>query len=331
METNHLNFSHDQRKTRRKRGEANFLYARYADDWVVLCNGTKIQALAMKEELKGVLKNMGLELSEEKTKVTHITEGFDFLGYRIIRSIGTSGKMVPKVLVPEKAVKRFRQEIKRRLNPSSSSESVNAKIMALNQFTRGWCEYYRHTNNPGVIFHKLQEEVFHGMKHWLGRKYKMRISQVMRRFYEELTFRTKTRKLIILTEYKAKRSIAKTWHNPYTEPEKVKGEKERIKRESLFAYNQKWSGANEHGYEWSDLREEAILTKGTICALNLPDICESRGKPLHPSKVEIDHIIPRFKFKDSKEADRMGNLQPTCTPCHRAKTKTDQRVLSRMR
>ena len=39
----------------------------------------------MKEELGGFLSTMGLTLSEEKTKVTHITEGFDFLGYRIIR------------------------------------------------------------------------------------------------------------------------------------------------------------------------------------------------------------------------------------------------------
>ena len=42
-------------------------------DWVVLSNGTKEQAYAMKEELRVVLENMGLKLSEEKTKVTHIT------------------------------------------------------------------------------------------------------------------------------------------------------------------------------------------------------------------------------------------------------------------
>jgi RNA-directed DNA polymerase len=45
---------------------------------VVLCNGTKAQAHEMKEELKHVLDQMGLKLSEEKTKVTHITEGFIF-------------------------------------------------------------------------------------------------------------------------------------------------------------------------------------------------------------------------------------------------------------
>jgi RNA-directed DNA polymerase len=59
METNYLSINREKRKWRRKKGLANFLYVRYADDWIVLCNGTKAQALAMKEELKGVLKNMG--------------------------------------------------------------------------------------------------------------------------------------------------------------------------------------------------------------------------------------------------------------------------------
>ena len=63
---------------------------------------------------------MGLELSEAKTKVTHITEGFAFLGYRIKRGIGTSGKMIPKVQIPEKAIKRFRQEMKWKLTYSST-------------------------------------------------------------------------------------------------------------------------------------------------------------------------------------------------------------------
>ena len=43
-------------------------------DFVVLCNGTKADAQTMKEELRGLLNNMGLKLSEKKTKITHITE-----------------------------------------------------------------------------------------------------------------------------------------------------------------------------------------------------------------------------------------------------------------
>ena len=64
----------------------------------------------IKEGLKNVLDQMGLKLSEEKTKVTHITEGFNFLGYRIERSIGTAGVMVPKVLIPESAMKKYRHK-----------------------------------------------------------------------------------------------------------------------------------------------------------------------------------------------------------------------------
>ena len=73
-----------------------------------------------------------------------------------------------------------------------------------------------------------------------------------------------------------------------------------------------------------DIREEVILLKGTTCYL-----C---GIELHPSEVEVDHATkPRAGFKDKTEADRMKHLQPICTSCHRAKTKTDLKVLSRMR
>ena len=107
MESNYLSTPGWKRIQLRRKGKSNYLYVRYADDFVVLCNGTKAEAQAMKEELKGVLTNMELTLSEEKTKITHITEGFTFLGYRIIRAIGETGKMVPKVLVPESAIKKF--------------------------------------------------------------------------------------------------------------------------------------------------------------------------------------------------------------------------------
>ncbi|HEY5865445.1 MAG TPA: reverse transcriptase/maturase family protein, partial [Candidatus Tectomicrobia bacterium] len=107
MESNYLNTPGWQRQKRRNEGKSNFLYVRYADDFVVLCNGTKAQALDMKEELKHVLDHMGLKLSEEKTKITHITEGFKFLGYQVIRAVGGRGKMVPKVRIPDSAIKRY--------------------------------------------------------------------------------------------------------------------------------------------------------------------------------------------------------------------------------
>jgi hypothetical protein len=277
----------------------------------------------MKEELGGFLTEMGLTLSEEKTKITHITEGFTFLGYRVIREIGGSGKMVPKILIPDGAIKKFRHKVRSLLAPRTTNESVRAKITALNRFTAGWCQYYRCTSTPTRIFHKIQPEIFWGMAHWLGRKYKSKMPRIMRRFKSESTIRIGALQLTLPTMYKARLHRVKTWHNPYTE-------KAAIIREKLSLYDN-WLITEGNKKGWMDLREEVIRLKGTVCALNLPDICESKGKPLHPSEIEIDHIIPRARFKDKTEADRMKHLQPLCTSCHRAKTKTDLKVLSRMR
>ena len=139
---------------------------------IVLCNGRKAEALEIKEELKNVLDHMGLTLSEEKTKVTHITEGFTFLGYRVMRCMGGSGKMVPKVLIPESAIKKLQHVIRGALAPDTTHESTNAKILALNWLIRGWCEYYRCTSRPLKAFSKIRAELFQDMAHWLGRKYK---------------------------------------------------------------------------------------------------------------------------------------------------------------
>jgi hypothetical protein len=59
----------------------------------------------------------------------------------------------------------------------------------------------------------------------------------MRRFYKDNTFGTHSIKLIMPSEYKAKRFVARTWHNPYTEKDEVNKEKDRVKRESLFSYD----------------------------------------------------------------------------------------------
>jgi len=321
MESTYLNLSGKEKARRRKQGIGNALYVRYADDWVVLCNGTKAEAHAIKQELGAFLSTMGLTLSEAKTKVTHITKGFDFLGYRVIRSTGTKGKMVPKVLVPAKAINRFRLKIREILAPSTAKESTGLKIQRLNWLTRGWCEYYRATSSPSWAFRQVEYELFWDFAHWLGRKYESNMPAIMQRFRKDNTFGNKTRKLIMPTEYKAKRLVAKTWHNPYTEQDEVKKEKERIKRESLFSYDNIHLGENRPG--WVDLREEILLRDGPICAR-----CKNT---FNPWEIQVDHIKMRARFKNPKDADRMDNMQVLCTECHRAKTKIDLKVLSRVR
>ena len=83
------------RAKHRRHGGPTMRIVRYADDFVVMVNGTREHAEALWDEIGEVLAPMGLRLSEAKTKVCHIDEGFDFLGWRIQRRSWRSrtGKM----------------------------------------------------------------------------------------------------------------------------------------------------------------------------------------------------------------------------------------------
>jgi group II intron reverse transcriptase/maturase len=73
------------RQWHRRKGLATWRLVRYADDFVVLVAGTRAHAEALREEVAAVLAPMGVRLSAAKTRVCHIDEGFDFLGFRIQR------------------------------------------------------------------------------------------------------------------------------------------------------------------------------------------------------------------------------------------------------
>ena len=88
---------------------------RYADDWIITVRGTQDQAQEIKQACKCFLQEeLGLELSEEKTTITHIMDGFDFLGYHIFRcNKPTKGNIVGVFIQPtEKGLKRIKQKIK---------------------------------------------------------------------------------------------------------------------------------------------------------------------------------------------------------------------------
>jgi RNA-directed DNA polymerase len=73
-------------RARRKRHQiANYRLVRYADDLVLVVSGTRADAERLRDELAEVIAPIGLRLSEPKTRIAHIDEGFDFLGWRIQR------------------------------------------------------------------------------------------------------------------------------------------------------------------------------------------------------------------------------------------------------
>lgn len=98
--------SSSQRSTRRRKGLATYRLVRYADDFVVLVSGTQTHAETLRSEAATTLSPIGLRLSAEKTRICHIDEGFDFLGFRIQRQRkpGTNNKRVIYTYPAKKAV-----------------------------------------------------------------------------------------------------------------------------------------------------------------------------------------------------------------------------------
>jgi RNA-directed DNA polymerase len=315
MERHYL-FDKQERRRRRHAGQANFLYVRYADDWAVLCNGTRAQAEATRHELQTFLaQTLRLTLSMAKTKVTHITEGFHFLGFHLVRSRGQHGTLVPKIQIPASATARLRAKIKHALAPHTTHDSVRAKIVALNRIIGGWCRYYQYSSGPSRMFGRLTHELFWLMAHWLGRKYRTTIGRVMRKYGHGSTFAVGTTVLIMPAAYPGKRYLVCAKLNPYTH-------QTALQREAVISLAAAWTGTEDRK-GMLDRRAEVLKRDGQICA-----VCgtTSRGSPL-----EVDHLTPRVRFKRPHDADCLENLQVLCKPCHTAKTQSDRQVLSRVR
>jgi RNA-directed DNA polymerase len=176
-----------QKATRRRKGQGNVILVRYADDFVLLTNGSKQAALSLREEVRQFLaEELHLELSLEKTHVTHVSEGFDFLGFHLHYHIHPRGRHrggKPTLLVTpsRKSIKRFRDKVRAMLHHKTRTDDPVAKVMALNRVTRGWSNYYRHVNATSII-NQLDHWVFQTLLSWLTAHHRQGVRKTWRRY-----------------------------------------------------------------------------------------------------------------------------------------------------
>jgi RNA-directed DNA polymerase len=307
---------HKEKTKRRAQGLGNFTYARYADDFVVLCNGTKNQAESLREELHRFLKTtLRLELSKEKTKITHANDGFKFLGFWIQRCPGAKG-MTTKVVIPQEAMDKVRGKIRLSLGAGWHQDSANAKIQAMNRLIRGWCQYYQYTSRASNQFHRLDYDLFWPMAHWLGRKFKLSMPEVMIRFKTGKNFATKNCILLRPVDFPPLQYRQRFFKpNPYLTAQRL------LTREDLPSETY-WTGY-ESRPGMADLRP--------LIAERDEYRCQLCGALISADAYEVDHIRPVRRFKRPLDANVEWNLWTLCIPCHKAKTKFDQRAESRVR
>jgi RNA-directed DNA polymerase len=140
-----------RRAARRRKGLPNWRFVRYADDFAVLVDGTGQDTEALRGQIAEVLATLGLRLSEAKTRVVHLSEGFPFLGFRIQwrRKRGT-GKRYVYTFIDDRPIRSVKAKI-RALTRRTSQQDLGYVLTRLNQVMHGWANHFRHAVAKSVF------------------------------------------------------------------------------------------------------------------------------------------------------------------------------------
>jgi group II intron reverse transcriptase/maturase len=164
---------------RDKRHPSKIGYVRYADDFVIMVQGKKPEARAIKDQIGKKLQEMGLALSEEKTKLTHWRYKVNFLGYQLHGKPTRKGTSIRPILsIPRKKV----QGIKEALREVSGYHQIPEVdiIVQMSAMVRGWCNYYRYATAPQATFSDLGRYTWWRYAHYAARKQRLSIAQMIR-------------------------------------------------------------------------------------------------------------------------------------------------------
>jgi RNA-directed DNA polymerase len=167
----------------RRAGGAVMKLVRYADDFVVMVAGQRADAEALRDEVSSVLTPMGLRLSEAKTRVCHIDEGFDFLGWRIQRRAWRSrtGRRAIYTYPSKKALASVMAKV-RSLTRRAKHRTLADLLRRLNPVLRGWCNYFRHGVSART-FSYLDHFAFWRIVGWLRKRHLgLNMHTLVRRF-----------------------------------------------------------------------------------------------------------------------------------------------------
>lgn len=170
------------REQRRRKGLANYRLVRYADDWVIMVAGTQADAEHLREEASAVLAPMGLRLSEEKTRVVHLDEGFDFLGFRIQRKAKRGTPKLTVYTYPSKKSLGNIVDKVRTITRQGTNSSLTELLGRLNPVLRGWTNYFRHGVSKAT-FSYLRAFIWQRVVSWLRRKHLHANWKWLRRHY----------------------------------------------------------------------------------------------------------------------------------------------------
>jgi len=277
---------------------------RYADDFIITGNSKELLEEEVLPLVERFLAERGLALSKEKTKVTHIDEGFDFLGWNVRKYQG-------KCLIrpAKKNVKAFLDSIRAvlRANRASSQDIVIAK---LNPIIRGWANYHK-SQVAADTFNRVDQIIWHSLLRWAKRRHHNKgVRWVLQRYFRKVG---KTA-LVFATEERRNRKLERVFI--------FRAFGVKIKRHAKVA-----SEANPFDPEWDAYFEarkakKVVADWSVLAPKHLELWKEQDGRcPVCTRHIEADDLVLIDKHHKVPKAhggpDEQANLVLLHLNCHR--------------
>jgi RNA-directed DNA polymerase len=158
-------------KTTRAGRRAKVNLVRFADDFLITGATRELLEEGVKPLIEEFLSERGLELSPEKTVVTHVRDGFDFLGQTVRKRRWSSGDREKLFITPsKKSVKAFLTAVRKCIKESRGL-TAGELIEQLNPLIRGWALYHRHVVSK-AIFVSVDHAIFKALWAWAERRHR---------------------------------------------------------------------------------------------------------------------------------------------------------------
>jgi RNA-directed DNA polymerase len=292
----------------RYNGQPNVRFVRYADDWCVfITRGSKRYAERLREEISQILrKECSLELSLEKTHITHVRDGFSFLGFQLECSTGRSGNIVPKIRIGQKGIQNFKRGIYDAARNVAQHVSIAARIYRTSQVVRGWGEYFRIAHNYSDKAGDLDYFVHKVMLKMICRKMDIHTAKCYREYHANGTFHYRNEEILARLSHK---TMKLDYRNPipYEPGGKNSNESDmemEVKVDATIVSDYKRRG------RWDTKLDQIARDQYR---------CRACGKEVTVKTSHLEHIKPVSTFPSFEAANIEGNLQTLCLECHKEK------------
>jgi RNA-directed DNA polymerase len=251
------------------------------------------------------LKERGLELSHEKTQITHVEHGFDFLGQNVRRY--RNGKVLIKP--SSRNVQTFLTQIRETIQ-NSGSQTAGEMIQRLNQQIKGWTMYHRYASSQRTFSH-VDYRIFQMVGRWCRRRHSKKSGKWIKKKY----FRQEGNRHWVFTGL-LRDHKGQAWPIPLMTAASVKIIRYVKIRSAVNPYDPEWEPYLEARWVWQRTQTRAGRGRIEFLWKTQEGRCVVCGQPLQISEVDDHHIHHRI-WRTQGGLDTADNWELLHANCHR--------------